>query len=377
MRTLDPGISTSPEVELCQPTVMDLFSGCGGMSLGFKQAGFQPVLAADIDPDANREYTRNVGLVPQHLDLFDIDGPVLLELAGLDQGQLDVLVGCPPCQGFTWLRSRSKEYTTNSLVPKMAKIAAEMLPKYVILENVVGMLTYGAVQFGKYVERLARADYSTVYGIVRAADYGVPQHRERVIAISTQHDGHETRLTLPAPTHANPANARALGLSPWTTVRGAIADLPALESGESASSPRNHSASCHSEKVLKIVRAVPHDGGSRRSIPRRFWLDCHKKLKRGAENVYGRMWWDRPGPTVSSRCTVPACGRFTHPEQDRGMTLREALRLQSFPDSYVFSVTTNKAARFLGNAMPVLLARRLAEHVKQMLYAEWGMAACS
>ncbi len=344
-------------------TVIDLFSGCGGMSLGFKQAGFEVVLAVDIDSNANQEYECNLGSISHQIDLFEVSSDQILNLAWIKKGELDVLVGCPPCQGFTQLRSRNKSYQTNDLVGRMAKLVVEINPRFVVFENVPGLLHQGIDHFDEYLSILAKAGYHTVYDKLQAADYGVPQLRKRVIALSTRIDSLKSKLSLPRATYCNPKKVDRLKLKPWRTVRDAISHLPPVTSGMTHSSVHNHQSVDHSKDVLEIIRHVPHDGGSRKAIPKHLWLDCHKKLDKGAENIYGRMSWDSPSPTISSRCNTPACGRFIHPEQDRGITIREALLLQSFPMYYRLTASPSVATQLVGNAMPVRFAKRIAQHI--------------
>lgn len=214
-------------------TVVDMFSGCGGMSLGFKQAGFNVILAVDIDSASNQEYKQNLGSTPHKLDLFEVSSNQILNLARIKSGELDVLVGCPPCQGFTQLRSRSNSYHTNDLVGRMAKLAVEINPRFVVFENVPGMLHQGKDHFDEYLSILAKAGYHTVYDKLQAADYGVPQLRKRVIALSTRVDSLKSKLSLPRVTYCNPKKADKLKLKPWRTVRDAIGYLPHVASGMS------------------------------------------------------------------------------------------------------------------------------------------------
>ena len=154
-----------------------------------------------------------------------------------------------------------------------------------------------------------------------------------------------------------------------STVMDAIGklDLEPLESGESDPDDPHHQASLHSRKVLEMISNVPPNGGSRKDLPRHLWLECHKKLRGGAETSYGRMRWDAPSPTITCRCTTPACGRFTHPVRDRGITVREAARLQTIPDHAKLSKYRSKNAAIIGDAVPVLLARKVAEKLRNTL----------
>jgi len=368
------GVERTSKTSISIPTpeesfsVIDLFSGIGGMSLGFTNAKFDVNLAIDNNDSANAEYERNLGKKPVSFDLFTTSSKEIMGTAGIEKGDLDILVGCPPCQGFTQLRGRNLNYRTNDLVTKMANLAVEIEPSFVVFENVPGILTKGKQYFDEYLSILSKGGYCTVHGKLQAADFGVPQRRTRVIAISTKINELKENLELPKPTHCKPKLAKKKKLKPWRTVRDTISHLPPLKSGERYPRIVNHEASKHNESVLRMIKHVPHDGGNRIDIPRKYWLQCHKDLKtKGAENIYGRMHWDQPSLTLSSRCTVPACGRFIHPEQDRGMTIREALLLQTFPRSYKLGTGLAEAARLVGNAMPVLFAEKIAHHLRNML----------
>jgi DNA (cytosine-5)-methyltransferase 1 len=244
------------------------------------------------------------------------------------------------------------------LLRVFARRIEELLPKVVILENVSG-LTHkrNRSYLAEFVADLSKLGYSCHYDVLDAADYGVPQHRRRLILIGSR----DVFPALPIQTNSNP---RANGcLLPWKTVRDAIGELPALEPGQRCQTIPLHEATTHSGTVLKLIRRIPHDGGGRKDLPRKLWLPCHKRLDkekgRGAESIYGRMRWDEPSPTITTRSNVPSCGRFIHPDQDRGITLREAARLQSIPDDFVIEGYKEKVGCWIGNAMPCDLAEAL------------------
>ncbi len=348
-------------------SLIDLFCGCGGVSLGFRLAGCKIVGAVDIDPSACETYERNLGLKPLQGDLRTINGPRILKEFGLKKGDVDIVVGCPPCQSFSSLRRTTKGNQSDSrddLIMTFAERITEIQPRIVVFENVSGIARgRGRTFLEAFFLRMKKLHYEGVSGVVDAADYGVPQFRKRLIALLTRkNDESADKLSLPKQTHADPRIAEDEGLHPWLTVKDAIGDLPPLESGEATAYPPNHVASKHSPKVLKIIRNIPRDGGSRSSLPKKLWLPCHKNLD-GAENVYGRMSWSKPGPTITTRCTTPSCGRFIHPEQDRAITPREAARLQSFPDCFTFYGAFKDVTKHIGNAMPVDLTRAMGNQL--------------
>jgi DNA (cytosine-5)-methyltransferase 1 len=325
-------------------TVLDLFCGCGGASLGFRQAGFKIVGAVDIDESACATYQRNLGLRPLQADLRLLDGRKLLEALELRRGDVDVVVGCPPCQSYSCLhRTRSNgNEGGNYLIYAFVKIVRELRAPVVVMENVPGLTSRR--EFSDYLKEMEKMGYSSHYSILNAKDFGVPQVRKRLVCISFK-----DRSGFPEVDFSEYFSNRV------TTVRDAIGDLPPIGAGEKHPTIPNHRARSHSERVMRIIAAIPKDGGSRKDLPRWMWLDCHRRLEEnggGAENVYGRMWWDRPAPTITTRCTTPSSGRFIHPEQDRSITPREAARLQTFPDNFVFPDSFAAAERLIGNAFP-------------------------
>jgi len=171
-------------------------------------------------------------------------------------------------------------------------------------------------------------------------------------------------------THSSPKETKG-DLEPWITVRDAIENLPLLNPGESCPSIPNHVARNHSPKVLKLIKNIPRDGGSRKSLPPDLWLPCHLNLIKerggGAESVYGRMSWDKPDPTITCRCTTPSSGRFLHPNQDRAITPREAASLQTFPDDFEFPKIFTQAERLIGNAVPPTLTPILVKSFEETL----------
>jgi len=349
---------------------IDLFMGAGGSSIGLRDAGFKVVGALDFDQVSCETYKRYFEFEPICDDLNKWSGERILTHFGLKDTTIDLLVGCPPCQGFSSLR-RTRDPTQSDerrdLVEVFADRVKHIKPRSVIFENVTGMLGENNIKyFEQYLERMEVLGYKTRWDKVNAADYGVPQTRKRVIAISVK--GLEEKPDFPEKTHSR---TKIEGKERWVTVKKVIGGLPPLQPGEASSEIYNHVARNHTEKVLNLIRHIPKDGGSRRSLPDELWLDCHKKLKkekgRGAENIYGRMAWDAPSNTMTCRCTTPSSGRFLHPEQDRAITVREAARLQTFPDDYVFPESMGTSERLIGNAVPPKLMKVFGKKVLEYL----------
>lgn len=353
--------------------MVDLFCGCGGGSLGLKLSGHEVVAAVDVDPIACETYSKNLGLEPIQGDISRLTGHEIIEKCGLLRGDVDLVVGCPPCQGFSSLRRTrypKGEDPRKDLVSVFFERVKEIQPKAVLLENVPGIAWGGDASYlHTFISRIESIGYKTSWDIIDAADYGVPQHRRRVVALSVK-DKVRPRFPSP-PTHGNPEDRYCDDRKPWKTVRNAIGDLPPLAPGEAHPSIPNHEARNHKSGVLNIISKIPRDGGSRRSLPYELWLPCHKRLKerssRGAESIYGRIRWDTPSPTMTSRCTTPSSGRFVHPEQDRAITPREAARLQTFRDYFVFPRETEQTERLIGNAVPADLMIALSKGFEEAL----------
>jgi DNA (cytosine-5)-methyltransferase 1 len=356
---------------LCpQPTLIDLFSGCGGASLGFEEAGFRIVAAVDLDHSACKTYAMNVGVEPIEGDLRDVTGEQILEKARMKRGEIDVVIGCPPCQGFSSLRRTRKGDLPDhrdDLLMVFAQRIIEILPRMVVFENVPGIMRgRGKAFLRKFIKELEKHRYFPIGKLLDAANFGVPQHRKRLILLLAREKAIAPGLLplLPRETHADPTLLVNKNLLPWVNVSDAIADLTPLNSGEKDPTNPLHEASDHGQNALRIISNIPKDGGSRKSLPRRLWLPCHKRIRgRGAESVYGRMAWSAPSPTITSRFTIAASGRFSHPDQNRAITPREGARLQTFEDCILFWGSRESVAWQIGNAMPPELASAIGKAI--------------
>lgn len=316
---------------------IDLFSGCGGLSLGLKGAGFHVAAAVEIDRKAQETYRLNhpnVRLYPQ--DIRKLDPAQLLIEAGLGVGELDLLAGCPPCQGFSRLRTKNKMTSVNDdrndLVDDFLRFIEVMSPKTVMLENVPGLAK--DVRFMGMRNRLHTLGYQTVVHVLDAADYSVPQRRKRLIMLASR---------VHVPIVASKAQKRL-------TVRAALKGM----TDPKLSKDNLHSlGEKRSQKVRDLIALIPKDGGSRGDLPAAYQLACHRRCD-GFSDVYGRLAWDDVAPTITSGCHNPSKGRFLHPDQDRTISLREAAVLQGFPRSYKFDVAHGKEsiALMIGNALP-------------------------
>lgn len=347
-------------------TVIDLFAGAGGTGLGFREAGFSIRAAVERSPHAARTYSANLGVEVRPSDIADVCPRALRESVGMAPYELDVLVGCPPCQGFTRLRNaKGASDARNALVLRYLEFIAEFRPRFAVFENVPGLrrTTHGREFYAALLDGFASLDYAVGEHLVDAADFGVPQHRERAIVLAGRNGEIPPAIER---THGDPtgASVREHGLMPWVTVRDAVAHLPALAPGERSPGIPNHEAprtglgrTAAATRLREFIKLVPLDGGSRADVQRDFQLPCHLDHN-GHSDVYGRLAWDQPANTITTGCTNPSKGRFVHPTQHRGLSLREAAALQSFPASFVFHGEC--VAEQIGNAVPPLLAEVIA-----------------
>lgn len=346
-------------------TMVDLFAGCGGVTEGFKACGFVPLAAVEFDGVAASTYRLNhPGVVVYTQDIRCLPPDVVMRDCGLESGQLTVLCACAPCQPFsTYTRGFSADDQRVPLLLEAIKFVEEMRPVFFFSENVPGMASRGKDILARVLDELRALGYkSVVSGVVNAADYGVPQMRKRFIVLATTLD---VALGMPETTHANPLSTMGLNRVPWRTVRDAFAGLP--EAG-TTDDPLHVPP-----KMSQIVRErLEHarPGGSlydlpAHLIPKRFFEN--KRI--GYRDIYTKLRFDAPSCTVTGGCQHASAGRFGHPALGRCITLREAARLQTFPDSYRFCGSRVKIANQIGNAVPVELARVFACHIRH-LYEE-------
>lgn len=335
-----------------KPTAVDLFCGCGGLTVGLKRAGFRVLGAVDVDPLSVKTYKanhRDVALWEK--DIRELEPQELLDAFGLKKGGLDLLAGCPPCQGFSTMRTLNGAVRVddprNDLVAEFERFVKALRPRTVMMENVPGLAD--DERFNTFCRELKELGYLGDHRVLNAADYGVPQRRRRLIYLAGM--GMEIPFA--------EKNGRQ------KTVKGAIGGLP--EAGKSGDlvhdMPENRTP-----KVLEIIRLIPKDGGSRRNLPEEFQLECHKRCT-GFKDVYGRMAWNDVAPTITSGCFNPSKGRFLHPEEDRAITMREAALLQGFPRRYKFPTTDNKSAvaLMIGNALPPPFIAAHSRSIKKVL----------
>jgi len=334
------------------PTAIDLFCGCGGLTVGLKKAGFKVLGVVDVDPLSVKTYKANHKDVKVwEADIRDLDPFDVAAALKLKNKRIDLLAGCPPCQGFSTIRTLNGAIAVkdprNDLLLEFQRFVEALRPRTVMLENVPGLAKDGRfTSFCNYMEKLG---YLGEYRILNAAEYGVPQRRRRLIYLA----GLGFKLSFAG-------KARKL-----KTVRDAIDGLPkAGVSGDNVHDLAEH----RTPKVMKIIQLIPKNGGSRKDLPKKFQLQCHKRCN-GFKDVYGRMKWDDVAPTITSGCFNPSKGRFLHPEEDRAITMREAALLQGFPRRYKFPATNSKSAvaTMIGNALPPPFIRLHAKRIRRHL----------
>jgi len=331
------------------------------MTMGLKQAGYNVVGAIEIDPDATRVYKLNHPTTEVWTtDIRRVGAKDVLDKLGLKKGQLDLLGGCPPCQGFSTLRTynggRRIRDAQNDLILEFQRLVLGLKPKRVMIENVPGL--FSDRRLTEFRAVLERVGYKVDADVLNVADYGVPQRRRRLVLLASR---------VSSVAFAEPSRR-------VRTVRDAIGAMPrAGRSGDALHDLPEH----RSPSVAARIREIPRDGGSRSSLPSHLRLRCHETSD-GFKDVYGRMAWDEPAPTITTGCFNPSKGRFLHPEADRGITMREAALLQSFPKSYKFPSELGKVkiATMIGNALPPKFIKR---HAKQLLRSQsvWGAVARS
>ncbi len=318
-------------------TALDLFSGCGGMTVGLKRAGFRVLGAVDIDPLSTKTYKANhKEVMVWETDIRELEPAELEAALELKEKRLDLIAGCPPCQGFSTIRTLNGalivEDPRNNLLLEFQRFIEFLRPRVIMMENVPGLAEDKG--FAAFSKRMEKIGYSGDYYILNAAEYGVPQRRRRLIYLA----GFGMKI-LPA------KPARKI-----KTVLDAIGNLAKVRESDD---PMHNMSEKRTRRIMRLIQRIPKDGGSRTDLPAKDQLECHKRCN-GFKDVYGRMAWNDVAPTITSGCFNPSKGRFLHPEEDRAITMREAALLQGFPPQYKFPITSNKAAvaSIIGNALP-------------------------
>jgi DNA (cytosine-5)-methyltransferase 1 len=357
---------------LSPPTAVDLFAGGGGLTVGLERAGFDVVAAVENEPHAAETYRAN----HSHVKLLESD---VSKVSGTDlkvhspNGKIDLLAGCPPCQGFTSLTAKYKRSDLrNALIREMGRLVKEVQPRAVMLENVPRIKTRGKRLYREFLDVLDEEGYvvsDESARVLQVANYGVPQNRRRFVLLA----GKGFSIPLPEPTHSRKGEAT---LSPWLTLKDALdgftdEEPPTLSEAQDEGGPREHKwhvvRDISEENRKRLEKAVP--GASRKEIPSELRPSCHEDDDyEGFQNVYGRMTWNQTPVTITSGCTTPSKGRFGHPDEVRTLSVREAALIQTFPEDYEIDTPYMKyACQIVGNALPCDFAEVVSESCYEAL----------
>ena len=338
-------------------TAVDLFCGAGGLTLGLKQAGFRVLAGIEIESiPANTFRLNHPDVICIQKDIRRVGAVELLHMMGLKRGELDLLAGCPPCQGFSTLRTRKKVNSVdddrNNLLFEFLRMVEALSPRTLMMENVPALANDKRMK--TFLKRISELGYKVGRKNVRVEDaacYGVPQRRYRMILLASKH-----------------GQVGAAEKSEPVTVRQCLNAVALAQVGSAGDALHDHMPK-RALHVKEIIMHIPKDGGSRTALPDRLVLDCHKKRGSGFRDVYGRMAWDKVSPTMTGGCGNPSKGRYLHPEEDRAISLREAALFQTFPSDYQFDLSEGrgKVALMIGNALPPEFIRRHALKISESL----------
>lgn len=361
-----------------KPVAADIYAGCGGLSLGLRQAGFDIPYALDWDKHACETHRANARETEVLCD--DIRSTSSASIARAVGGHVDLLAGGPNCQGLSQLGLRSPDDPRNFMLQEFARLVSELQPTMFLIENVPGLAhRHNFPVLRGIFEWFRELGYHCGADVLLAADYGVPQLRYRFVMVGTRNP--ELPITLPLPSHGP-------GREPYVCVWDAIGDLPARTSKDSLETVAyrcessnafqryarrgikgvtNHVASQISQINLERIRHVP-PGGNWKDIPAELLPPRLIKCRMTDHSTtYARLTKEHPSFTITGLFGNVTSGAFTHPTEHRSISVREAARLQSFPDSYVFHGPRHSQARQIGNAVPPLLARALGVHIRRIL----------
>jgi len=333
--------------------LIDLFAGCGGMTRGFEDSGrFRSRFAVELDPDAAETYRQNFG---DHVFAGPIERVEEFPAA-------DVVIGGPPCQGFSPLNMRGVGLERRSLWRQYLRAIEEAEPSAFVMENVPQLLR--SAEYEAFVEAAEDLGFTVEGKILNAADYGVPQTRKRAIAIGSRLGSPRW----PEQTHFPPGKVPD-GKEEWRTFRDAVRGLPRKPSGKSWHNPRNPRPTS-----VERYETIPKQGEGRFELAARrpdITPACWLRKKTGSTDVFGRLWWNRPAFTIRTEFFKPEKGRYLHPSEHRPITLREAARCMTLPDDFVLpeDQSMTSVAKQIGNAVPSLLAQRIAVAVASRLDA--------
>ncbi len=361
-----------------QIEIIDLFAGAGGMSCGFidlTNESFKSVWANDFNRWAAETYNANFG---EHCSFGDI-----VDILSNDKFKIpkaDVVIGGPPCQGFSLLNKNRENDPRKALWIPFLDIVDRCGAKIFVMENVQQLL--GSEEYGDILSKADSLGFKVISKKLCAADYGVPQVRHRAFIVGAKDIDPGTHFP-PKRTHFNPKGTEHIKFpdlyiknpKPWRTVKDAIGDLPppeGIEIRETKAPLDLHFGRTPTEQSLARYKAIPKEGMNRFDLQKRalhLTPRCWINKKSGGTDLFGRLWWDRPSVTIRTEFFKPEKGRYLHPKQHRPITHREAARIQSFPDDFQFTGTKIEIAKQIGNAVPPLLAKAVAKAVADLVSA--------
>ncbi|MCD1144248.1 DNA cytosine methyltransferase [Kocuria sp. LUK] len=359
-----PGVTSGPS-RVRPLEILDVFAGAGGLSQGFHEASdrYKVVRAVEMNPEAAASYAENFGDVVYNGTIQDWLDDEFVPSA-------HIVLGGPPCQGFSTLGKQEENDVRNTLWRYYARTVREAQPLYFVMENVPAFLT--SPQFPLLQKETSRGgaleDYAFEARVLNAAQYGAAQVRKRVIVI-----GHHR--SVPAPGFPEPTHPT---VDSWVSLREVIGNLNPVVTSLRPENRRTvfgdtrfdgpfradelHLTRRYQDISLARFHAIPQ-GGSRKDLPEDLKMECWRKHTKGSMDVMGRLRWDRPSVTVRTEFTKPEKGRYLHPEQPRAITIHEGSRIQGFPDDYKFVGSLTQITKQIGNAVPIPLGRALGQHI--------------
>lgn len=345
-----------------KPKGIALFAGCGGLSLGFHNAGFDVLGFVELKKEfcetykANFKDTECLGNDIRKISNRDVEN------WRKHFGEIDVLFGGPPCQGFSLAGKRDRFDPRNQLYLEFVRVASILQPRMIVLENVRLLTSMKTINNGyvadDIVKRFESVGYIVKYKVLNAQDFGVPQSRGRVIFIGIRKDLGASEITFPQQTHGEDVNS-LFPLKPLVSFKDATKDLESLESGEKSKNDPLHFAIVHPHHVIEMLKMTPEGKSAHENSNQEF------RPKSGYNTTYKRIKWDEPCSTIGTTFSMISGSRNVHPSNTRSLTIREASRCQTFPDDFKFLGKLGTIRTMIGNAVPPLLAEVIAKHIKE------------
>jgi len=343
---------------------IDFFCSIGGMTYGFRTAGVDVLAGIDIDRSCKETYERNnSGPVFIEADIKEYSFAKLKKAAGIKANDQELIfIGCSPCQYWSIINTdKTNSKDSMNLLSDFQRFVEYFKPGFVVVENVPGIMKQKkASGLSKFVRSLKSLKYTVSFGILNANDFGVPQNRRRFVLLASR----VAKVDLPEGKPKKRTTARDfIGLSNG---------FKRIRAGHRDTTGFRHTASSLSKNNLKRIRLSKVNGGTREAWRKghRLQINAYKEKDESFRNVYGRMHWDRPAPTITTRFNSLSNGRFGHPEEHRALSLREGATLQTFPKKYIFKEKNiNRVAKHIGNAVPPKLARKIANSIIQAYHA--------